>query len=134
MAPEGFEVWQRSSPFLELLGVLWVDERSPEAPVFALQVDRRHLNSRGAAHGGVLSALADMAQGYSALRASPEHELLTQSMSVQFLSAARLGDLMKAYTSVDRIGSTTAFTTCRLMSGSSLIATSSAAFSVRARA
>ena len=62
--------------------------------VIGLRVDERHGNARGAAHGGFLLTLADIALGYTAAASDdPPLQLTTISISADFVGRAhrRLG-------------------------------------------
>jgi acyl-coenzyme A thioesterase PaaI-like protein len=49
----------------------------PDGPRFGLRTGERHLNNRGAVHGGVLSPIADTTFGYSLTYGSDEPVVLT---------------------------------------------------------
>ncbi len=70
--------------------------RLPEGRATAhLDLDARHLNSRGVVHGGVVASLLDNALGSAVLSSIPqEWRCATISLSVQFLEAAREGRLV----------------------------------------
>ena len=59
-----------------------------------LEIDHRHMNRREALHGGLVTVLLDAASGYTAsLSVDGEtlHEVVTVSMSVNYLSTADKG-------------------------------------------
>jgi uncharacterized protein (TIGR00369 family) len=112
--PEGWIPFQRSSPFVNLLGGLSVKE-SGGLPLIGLRVEERHLNTRGLPHGGLLVTLADSAMGIVIPRAQvPPRPVLTVSLSVDFTSAARLGDWLEAHVRIESAGSRLAFASCRV--------------------
>ncbi len=114
-APEGFLPSERSSPFLDLVGPL-LSRACAEGPdEVALVIDERHLNARGFAHGGVLSALADAALGWAASRSKdPPAHLITINLTIDLASAARAGDAIIAKVDVQRVGTKVAFANCYL--------------------
>jgi acyl-coenzyme A thioesterase PaaI-like protein len=66
---EGFERHFRQSLLTELCEPLY-SKRDGERFHLGLHVDRPHCNSRGKAHGGFISALADNAMGIAYVEAS----------------------------------------------------------------
>ncbi len=62
--PEGFTRVQRRSPFLDLVGELYLRDDA-DAPVYGLRIQPEQANNRGDAHGGVLMTLADLVLGYT---------------------------------------------------------------------
>lgn len=114
-APDGFIRRERSSPFFDLIGPLLVRRCTDGPGELALVLDERHLNARGYAHGGVLSALADVALGSAASGAkNPPAHLTTISLTIDFARAARAGDTIIARVDVQRVGRRVAFANCYL--------------------
>src|SRR5512142_2227881 len=60
--PEGFERHSRPSPLTAPWEPIYY-KRTAEAVVIGLRIAEPHTNSRGLAHGGLLTALADNARG-----------------------------------------------------------------------
>jgi uncharacterized protein (TIGR00369 family) len=131
--PEGFASHTRRSPLTE-----------PWEPLFARQVGHTvhlglrvrevHCNSRGFAHGGLVSALADNAMGLSAVaaaRAEGTAEVkgaVTVSLNLDFLDSARIGQWLTIEPVVLRHGRTLAFTECHVLADGLLVARASATF------
>ncbi|CAN5906340.1 hypothetical protein BH11PSE8_BH11PSE8_33510 [soil metagenome] len=67
MMPAGDQWRPRSSPLTDPREPLFSKE-TPDAILMALEIRAAHCNSRGTAHGGLISALADNAMGMSAVR------------------------------------------------------------------
>jgi len=115
--PPGFQVVSRRSGFMDLVGPLHIEDSDPRAPVYGLRVEERHANSRGGVHGGVLTTLADVALGYGAIAAHGETVgLVTASLTVNYTGAAQVGDWLEARTTLTRMGSRSAFTSCEITS------------------
>lgn len=127
--PAGFEPFERSSPYLDLIGPI-LARRTDAGLEFALTIDERHVNARDMAHGGVLSALADVAMGYAtATSQDPPAYLITASLTISFAGAVRKGETVVATTDVHRIGRRMAFANCYLTSGEKRVVHASAVFS-----
>lgn len=95
-------------PFNEFLGmrVLRADEEGVE---LGIDLEPHHLNRRGVAHGGVVTALLDSALGGAVVSAIPkEWWCATTSLYVQFIGGPGDGTLTATGTVVKR-GATVAF-------------------------
>lgn len=127
--PDGFEVHDRISPFLDLIGPLW-SRRGEAGLELAMAIDQRHLNQRGFAHGGVLATLADVALGYaSSESAQPPARLITASLTIDYVGPVRSGQVVIATVDVQRVGRRVAFANCYLQCGDERVARASAVFS-----
>jgi uncharacterized protein (TIGR00369 family) len=87
----------RVSPFADLLGFDLV-ERTDGRAVVECTVVAAHANTRGIAHGGIMSALMDTACG-GAVAYQPSSEgrpAVTVSLTVTYLHPARVGDRLRA--------------------------------------
>ena len=125
---EGFTPFGRSSPFIDLIGPL-LSRRGDAGLEFALQVDERHVNDRGFAHAGVLSAVADVSLGYAtALSQDPPVPLLTTSLTIDFAGRVAPGDTLVARVDVQKVGRRIAFANCYLSVEDRRIARASAVF------
>jgi uncharacterized protein (TIGR00369 family) len=102
----------RMSPFAEHMGFDVVERTDGRAVVECLIVDA-HANTRGIAHGGVLSALIDMACG-AAVAYQPSvggRGAVTLSLAVSYVHPAQIGDRVRAVGS--RCGDGRRIVTCR---------------------
>ncbi|MCG8691500.1 MAG: PaaI family thioesterase [Minwuiales bacterium] len=128
--PAGFEPYGDRSPFLDRIGPLFQKD-GVDGPVFGLRILAHHANRRGMPHGGLLVTVADIALGKTAAwSTAPATPLLTASITVDFVGAARLGDWVEASTDFHRVGRELAFTNCYLTVGEKRIARASAVFKV----
>jgi uncharacterized protein (TIGR00369 family) len=89
-------------------------------------------NSAGFVHGGMISALADSAMGRALRTIKPG---VVRSMSfdlkLSFISAAKVGETLRATGSVVHSGRRTAVTECRVEGpGQKLVATASGTFAI----
>jgi acyl-coenzyme A thioesterase 13 len=130
-SPTGFDPYAEPSGFLNRIGPL-LQRRTGTGVVFAVRIAEHHCNRRGMAHGGLVVTLADVALGKTGEWLSqPPVSLLTASLTVDFYSAARLGELLEAHTDVVRVGRRIAFGNCYLRVGDTTIARASGIFNVR---
>ncbi len=131
--PEGYRPLPRSSNFLQMVGPLFCKPEG-ESLVLGLRIEARHANSRGIAHGGLLTTLADLALGYNCARmAGPDQHLATVSITIDFASTAAVGNWLAAHTDVQQTGKRLGFANCYLTVGERRIARASGIFSVIAR-
>jgi acyl-coenzyme A thioesterase PaaI-like protein len=127
-APEGFAPLFRTSPFLDAVGPFYY-RRDGERLIIGLHILEKHANARGAAHGGLLMTLADIALGYNtAYREDPPGRWVTANLSGDFAGAAKLGDWVEAHVDVQKSGKRLAFANAYLMVGDERILRASAVF------
>jgi uncharacterized protein (TIGR00369 family) len=109
--PAGFKALPAASPFNELVGPL--HEKPAEGTVaLGLRVARKHCNSRGICHGGVLATLADLALGYALMaKIGVRSNFVTAHLDLDYAGTAALDDWIHSAVDVQRIGSRLAFAT-----------------------
>ncbi|TNC81342.1 MAG: esterase [Oleiphilus sp.] len=128
--PETFEKLFRSSPYLDLIGPVY-QCRTKEGLVIGLSVEEKHCNARQSVHGGVLSALADIALGYNAaFQTDPPTPIVTASLNIDYLGVAKRGDWIEVRTEVGKVGRRLAFANCCFSVADKTIARASAVFGV----
>ena len=109
--PTGFTISKRSSNLLELLGPFFESGAGSEYRL-GLRVDERHSNRKRFCHGALLALLADVHLGrLCAMSADPPLALVTSGLTLNYLSAAKVGDWLEASGQVDRVGRTLAHST-----------------------
>jgi uncharacterized protein (TIGR00369 family) len=128
-APEAFDVYARSSRYLDLIGPLY--QHNADASVVGMRIDERHTNSRGAAHAGLLVAVADTVMGHTAERAATNGaRVVTVSLTTDFTGSVHEGEWVQGRAIVRRVGRRLAFTSCEFLVDDRLILASSAVFAV----
>lgn len=101
------------------------------ALVLGLRAERKHCNSRGTVHGGILATLADIALGYSlAFSTQPPTAAVTANLSLDFAGAAKEGDWLEAKVDFQKLGSRLAFGNCYVSVGEQRVVRASAVFLV----
>ena len=112
-------------PFNEYLGTEVIRRGDGEAEV-RLELKPHHLNSRGVAHGGVITAVLDSALGAAVICSMPkEWWCATTSLTTQFVGGARAGTLV-GHGRVVRRGRSVAFASGEIRDGAGqLVATAS---------
>ena len=112
--PPGFEPYEDSGDFLELIGPVQFRDDGDER-VFGLRIEDRHRNAAGAAHGGLLATLVDFSLGRAINAAlGDDAGAVTVSLTTDYLGPAKPGDWVEARTEVERVGGTLAFADCSL--------------------
>ena len=127
--PEGFERHFRQSPLTEPWEPLY-SKRDGERFRVGLHVDRPHCNSRGKAHGGLISALADNAMGIACVAASGGQGggAVTAQLSVDFIGSIDLGQWLEVAAAPTKLGRTLAFAEARITADDKLVARATAVF------
>lgn len=130
-APSDFEPARFSKGFLERSGPYFL-RRDPESIVVGLRIDEGHLNYVGVVHGGVLTTFADVALSLQIHELEvPSLSPVTNSLTTNFLGAARLGDWLEAHARIDQIGKRLAHTSGQIRRANELIMTMTGVFSIR---
>jgi uncharacterized protein (TIGR00369 family) len=133
MIPDGFRPHERRSPLTDPWEPLFARE-TDDAVHLGLEIREAHCNSRGFAHGGLLSSLADNAMGMSAVRiarrqpGAEKTSAVTVSLTLDFIDAAKVGEFIAFQPAVLKVGRSLAFADCRVLCGERLIARASASF------
>lgn len=128
--PAGFEPSERTGPFLDLIGPVYT--RTAERGILlGLRARSEHCNARGFVHAAVLAALLDVVCGRNCRdRAPSSPNLLTVSLTVDYVASAQDGDWLEASASVTRAGRRLAFADGRVEVEGKPVAKASAVFAV----
>ncbi|MCH8505041.1 MAG: PaaI family thioesterase [Ectothiorhodospiraceae bacterium] len=134
-APAGYQRHTRRSPLTDPWEPLYA-RKTPGSVALAVEIREPHCNSRGFAHGGLITALSDTAMGLSAVVTAREAGretagALTISLSLDFVGSAEPGDWLEILPTVLKAGGTLAFTECRVICGERLVARGNATFRMR---
>lgn len=133
MIPEGYQRHTRRSPLTDPWEPLFA-RATADAVQLALDIREAHCNSRGFAHGGLISSLADNAMGMSAVRQARQQPgaekagAVTVALTLDFIDTAQVGDCVEFCPVVLKVGRTLAVVDCRVICGERLIARGSATF------
>ncbi|MHB8585558.1 MAG: PaaI family thioesterase [Thermoplasmatota archaeon] len=101
---------ERRSGFLRHLGLTQFSLDPSGDIVLEVDLKPEHLNSGGAAHGGLYLSMLDSVLGAAVVRTlGPDEWTATQSLTTQFMAPATRGRL-RAKGRIDRRGKLTAFT------------------------
>jgi len=131
--PHGFTRHYRRSPLTDPWEPLY-SRNTGDAVFFGLHIAAPHTNSRGFAHGGLISALADNAMGLSCgLKLENITGLVTVGLTVDFLSTARIGQWLEIRPEVMKTGATLCFAQCLVTADDKPCARGNATFSVAKR-
>jgi len=127
--PPGFRALARLSPFNALVGPLYARKRRGRELSIGLRIERKHTNSRGICHGGVLATLADLSLGYAMhAKLGGKASFVTAHLAVDYAGAARVGDWIEAEVEIQRMGARLAFANCYLVVDGRRIVRASAIF------
>ena len=128
--PDGFEPLFRKSPLTEPWEPLY-SKTTDKAVIIGLRLARPHTNGRGLIHGGLITALADNAMGYScALATNWTTSFVTVSLSVDFVGSAEIGQWCSIESDVIKTGKTICFAQCLVWADGVVIARASGTFRV----
>ncbi len=130
--PEGFEPADFTPGFLDHGGPYHLGPAVDGVRTVGLRICPHHINYQDAAHGGVISTFADVALSHAVFDAErPRLTPSTVTLTVNYLSGARLGDWLEARVRIDRLGGRTAYTSGGIWRGDEQIATMSGVFAFK---
>jgi len=101
-APAGWHPLPARSAFARLVGPFYGPQEAGPPFRRALLVAERHANRRGIAHGGMLSAFADMLLGETIAR-SQAGAAVTVRLVSDFVAPARLGEWLEGEARIVRV-------------------------------
>ena len=128
--PNGFERHYRKSPLTDPWEPLY-SRRVDDSLQIGLRIAEPHTNSRGFAHGGLVSALADNAMGLSCgLALEGANGLLTVNLALDFLAVARIGQWLQVEPSVVKRGRSLCFASALVTADGKPCARANATFQV----
>jgi uncharacterized protein (TIGR00369 family) len=128
--PDGFERHFRQSPLTDPWEPIY-SKRTDKAVIIGLRLALPHTNSRGMAHGGLITSLADNAMGLSCgHQLGGATRLVTASLSVDFIGPAKVGQWLQVETEVIKTGRSLCFAQCLVTVDDVPCARASASFSV----
>jgi uncharacterized protein (TIGR00369 family) len=128
--PSGFQRHFRQSPLTDPWEPIY-SKRTDAAVIIGLRLDAPHTNSRGLAHGGLITSLADNAMGLScAIKLEDGPRLVTVSLTIDFIGPAKVGQWLQVETDVIRTGGTICFAQCLVTVDGVPCARASGTFSV----
>ena len=118
------------SPAWRWLGIELVETKEGSA-VVEMTPSAEMANHAGFVHGGMISALADSAMGRSLRTIKPGVvRALSFDLKVSFISAAKVGETLRATGGVVHAGRRTAVTECRVEASGRLVAKASGTFAI----
>jgi len=130
--PSGFAPAGFTPGFLDHGGPYFLGAAVEGVRLVGLKIMPHHINYQDAAHGGVISTFADVALSHAVYDAErPRLAPSTVTLTVNYLSGARLGDWLEARVRIDRLGGRTAYTSGGIWRGDEQIATMSGVFAFR---
>jgi uncharacterized protein (TIGR00369 family) len=98
--PAGYALEPLRSGFSQTVGP-WYRLQDAQFVQFAFRADERHINSLGIVHGGMMMSFADTLLGQTHRKVSGRPAVTTR-MTVDFIDAARFGDLVEGRGEVTR--------------------------------
>jgi uncharacterized protein (TIGR00369 family) len=128
--PDGFVRHSRSSPLTAPWEPLYA-KTTADAVMLGLRIRECHTNSRGLAHGGLITALADNAMGYSCgLKLGGGARLLTSSLTIDFIGPAKIGQWLQIEPEVIKVGAKLCVAHCFVTADGTRCARANGTFSV----
>ena len=134
---DGYQIYDPVDPFENRAGPFFWATRADGSPHFVCRAQNRHCNSHGIIHGGLLMTMIDLAMVGVAQHSdnTPHREqMVTVSMTSEFISAGKVGELLEAEGQLTQRTLSLAFVRGRVCVGTRTLLTASAVLKViRAR-
>lgn len=119
----GYREMPATDPFESLVGPFYWNGRDH----FAFRAERRHCNSNGIIHGGLLMTFADMVACVAAKEPDwPEQGVMTVSLTSDFVAPGQEGDLIEGRGIVVRRARTLAFMRAEIATEARMLLSASA--------
>jgi len=125
-APEGFVLSKTRGPFTSYNGPYW-HKTDEDAFFHGFRARRRHCNSHGIVHGGMIMAFMDGLLGTAVWRET-KARAVTMRMTSDFLSMARPGEWIEGTAWVTRATRSVAFVEGKVYVGARDVLTASGVF------
>jgi acyl-coenzyme A thioesterase 13 len=128
--PDGFSLVTMQYGFMGMVGPLY-HRADAHGEVLAVRVEERHCNLGKVAHGGMITALADIAIGHRLVRSrKPLMWSLSLSLNTDFVGTAPLGCWLEARATLRRVGTSIAFVACDLSTDGKPVAIASSVLKI----
>lgn len=128
--PDKFEPADFATRFFEQSGPYYL-HRNGEQTLVGMRIEENHINYVGVAHGGVLTTFADVALSFIVHDSErPQLNIVTNSLTSNFLGPAYLGDWLEAECRIDRKGRRTAYTSGTIRRAGEPIMTMTGVFTI----
>jgi len=111
--PQGFVPWVPTTPFVTHVATIGPIYKKESDSILALRLQETHANMHQIAHGGLLATLADCTLGYY-IPLQCNTSIVTASMSIDYLNAAKIGDWLESRITIDKQGKRLIYATCLL--------------------
>jgi uncharacterized protein (TIGR00369 family) len=130
--PPGFAAHFRNSPLTDPWEPLY-SRRDGDLFLLGLRVREPHCNSRGLAHGEMISALADNTMGLACVLAAGREGSgrVTVRLSLDFLGAVSVKQWLDITARPTKVGRNLAFAQAEITADAAIVAHASAVFKVR---
>lgn len=130
--PPGFQPFQHLHiGFIELIGPLYF-KREGAVETLGWRVLPKHCNAYPMAHGGMTAAFADILTSHAVYTSqTPRGEVLTISLTTDFLNVAPLGAWVEGRARLVSVGTSIGFATCEIFADDKLIMQASGKFKIR---
>lgn len=123
--PDAFVVSDPDDPHETQAGLFYMRKDGPISEVY-LHAARKHCNTGGMIHGGLLMTMADLALCAACRDGLEGERAITVSLNAEFLSAGQEGDFVEAKAELTRRGRSMAFARCLITAGDKTLMTASA--------
>ncbi|MCP4913095.1 MAG: PaaI family thioesterase [Oligoflexia bacterium] len=128
---EILDLFEKISHFDKHMGLI-LKETTEGKIEYSLEIKKQHLSSPQTCHGGVIAAMMDAVLGIESLACAAAEDKLcsTVEFKLNFIKAAKLGDILKGEANIDFKGKSLVVTSGSLFCGDDLIAKGTGTFNL----
>lgn len=126
--PEGFEPVIFNVPFEDRIGPIYALKQGKSLRL-GLKMAKKHCNSLGIAHGGLLGTLADIGLAWGlVIDRSDGKRAITINLNLDYVSAAQVGDWVEVHIQPRKSHGTVGFAHCEIKNGDKLVLLANGSF------
>ncbi len=119
--PAGFAPIDFNMPFMDLIGPVY-HLQGAEILHLAMRVEKRHCNSLGTVHGGLLATLADIASVRALVqKVDNGKRAFSLNLNLDYIGTAHEGAWLEAHVQLRKESGSIGFTTCEIREGERLV-------------
>ena len=119
--PEGYEIFDPVDPFENNAGPFYYRSDTTDGILFAMIAEKRHCNSHGIVHGGLMMTMADLTMVVTARWGTDIRQFVTVSMNTDFVNAGQLGDMIYCRAELVRRTGSLAFVSARVFTDENVL-------------
>ena len=126
--PDGFELARFKSLYEERIGPIYALKQDKEI-CLGLRVAKKHCNSLGIVHGGLMATLADVSLAWALVIARGDGMgAITLNLNLDYVSSAQIDDWIEVHIEINKSHGSIGFANCEIKTADKLLLFGNGAF------